>query len=147
MAYPTTGHSSECINKASRSGRASFQSKSNSTRIVEILSTVSAVIGLCLILALTLRTRLLHGRRTFLSDFLVPLSGSTLRSCYKEHAPQNSHYRCSFYIHSKLRQSSHAPISFGAPTKGNTKVLQRKVRLSANSRAGVFKPIEDITYK
>ena len=69
--------------------RADPAVKNDSTRIVEILSIVPAVIGLCLLLALTLQARLSAAER-----FALKLFSSSRRAFFVklilEHALQNS---------------------------------------------------------
>ena len=94
--------------------------KSNSTKIAEILSTVPAVIGLCLLLALTLHARLSVAERLH-SNFLVLLSGRfcevDIRACPSKLALYL------FYIGTQLAQTDegHAHISQNPPARRTQK--------------------------
>ena len=94
--------------------------KSNSTKIAEILSTVPAVIGLCLLLALTLHARLSVAERLH-SNFLVLLSGRfcevDIRACPSKLAMYD------FYIATRLAQTDegHAHISQKPPARRTQK--------------------------
>ena len=88
-----------------------------------------AVYLLCLIMALTLQARLSNGRRTFLSDFLVSLSGRSRKVDIRSMLLETRFLRILYGNVSSSDNSEHAPILLGTPAKGDTKALGRKVRL------------------
>ena len=88
-----------------------------------------AVYLLCLITALTLQARLSNGRRTFLSDFLVSLSGRSRKVDIRSMLLETRFLRILYGNVSSSDNSEHAPILLGTPAKGDTKALGRKVRL------------------
>ena len=94
--------------------------ESNSTKIVEILSTIPTVIRLCLLLALTLHARLSAAERLH-SNFLVLLSGRfcevDIRAC-----PSKLAFYV-FYMATRLAQTDegHAHISQNPPARRTQK--------------------------
>ena len=94
--------------------------ESNSTKIVEILSTIPTVIRLCLLLALTLHARLSVAERLH-SNFLVLLSGRfcevDIRAC-----PSKLAFYV-FYMATRLAQTDegHAHISQNPPARRTQK--------------------------
>ena len=119
--------------------------KSIHTKIAKILSADMTVLVLCLITALTLQARLSNGRRTFLSDFLVSLSGRSrkvdIRSMLLETRTLCVLYGKNF----KLRQLEACSHFARHARQGRHESPRKKSPSTANSRAGVLKPLEDTT--